>query len=229
MSAVVATSGSPGRPRPPRWLNPRVIAGLVLVLVATVAGAVVVGRAQHTSRVWATTRALAPGIVLRADDLQAVTARLLTDSPPYLRVGDKSKLVGLTINRPLSAHELLPASAVGRTTPGTTLSVPLPSGDAPPIARGQRVRLWVSTPRCHAAVVLSDVAVQDVTGTGGGTFGAGSGQTVVVRVAAAQASRVVQALGIDAAVVRAAVLTGPPLPPLDDAAPSGGLTDCSGS
>jgi hypothetical protein len=224
MSRVVATSGSSGRVRLPSWLNPRVIAGIVLVLVATVVGALVIGRAEQTSRVWAMTRALAPGIVLRADDLEAVTARLPGEFSKYLRAGDKRRLVGLTVNRTLIAHELLPASALSGTPAGTTVSVPLPSGDAPPIARGQRVQLWVSTHRCKAVVVLADVAVQDVTNTGGGTFGTGGGETVVVRVPADEASRVVQALGIDSAVMRAAVLSGPPFA---DVAHEPSLADCA--
>lgn len=225
MSRVVATSASSGRARTPGWLNPRVIAGIVLVLVATVVGAVVIGRAQRSSRMWATSRALSAGIVLRADDLQAVTARVPGDSAKYLEAGDKSKLVGLTVNRALSAHELLPTSALSRTAPGTTVSVPLPSGGGPAVSRGQRVRLWASTPRCPAVVVLPDVAVQDVADTGGGTFGTGGGETVVVRVPADDASRVVQALGIDSAVVRAAVLTGPGP---DEAAAPASLAGCSG-
>ena len=224
MSRVVATSGSSGQVRTPGWLNPRVIAGIVLVLVATVVGALVVGRAQRTTRVWATTRALTPGVVLRSDDLQPVKVRLPGTSK-YLRAGDKAKLVGLTVNRALTGHELLPASALSGTGPGTTLSVPLPSGDAPPVARGQRVRLWVSTRKCKAVVVLADVAVQDVTDTGGGTFGTGAGETVVLRVPADDASRVVQALGIDSAVLRAAVLGSPASP--GNVAPAS-LANCAG-
>jgi len=225
MSRVVSTSGSSGAKRAPGWLNPWVIAGIVLVLVATAGGALLIGRARRTTQVWATTRALAPGIVLRADDLQAVEARLPGDAPRYLRAGDKGKLVGLTVNRALTAHELLPTSALSGTAPGTTVSVPLDSGDAPPVTRGQRVRLWVSTTRCKAVVVLADVAVQDVTNTGGGTFGSGNGETVVLRVLANDASRVVQALGIDSAVMRAAVLTGPPA---DDGASGTSLANCAG-
>lgn len=223
MSRVVATSASSGSARTPGWLNPRVIAGIVLVLVAAVAGAVVIGRTQHSSRVWATTRALTAGIVLRADDLQAVTARLPGGSTKYLKADDKSELVGLTVNRALSAHELLPRSTLSRTAPGTTISVPLPSGAGPPVSRGQRVRLWLSTPHCPAVVVLPDVAVQDVAESSGGTFGTGGGETVVLRVPADDASRVVQALGIDSAVVRAAVLTGPAP---DEAVPAS-LAGCS--
>jgi hypothetical protein len=220
----MALSASSGRAGVPGWLSPRVIAGIVLVLLATVAGALVVGRAGHVARAWATARALSPGIVLRADDIQPVTLRLPDDSSAYLRAGDKGRLVGLTVTRALAAHELLPTSALGRTGPGTTVSVPLPSGTAPPLSRGQRVRLWVSTPRCRAAVVLADVAVQDVTGSSGGTLGTGGAETVVLRVSTGDASRVVQALGIDSAVVRAAVLTGPPA----GVAPEAGLTGCSG-
>lgn len=222
MSRVVASSASSGRGRTPGWLNPRVIAGIVLVLAATVVGAVVLGRAQHSTRVWATTRALAPGIVLRADDLQAVKVRVPGNGSTYVEVGDRRKLVGLTVNRPLSAHGLLPGSALSGTAPGTMISVPLPSGDAPPMARGERVRLWVSTKSCQARVVLADVAVQDVASTGGGTFGTGTGQTLALRVSPGDAQRVVQALSLDSAVVRAAVLAGPP-----DPAPQGGLSGCA--
>jgi hypothetical protein len=88
-------------------------------------------------------------------------------------------------------------------------------------------------------VVLPDVTVQDVRADSGSSFTSGTGgQDVVISVDPALANRVVAALAIDQAQVRAGVLTGNPgaspasVPALPGAA-SGGLpadlARCAGS
>ena len=73
--------------------------------------------------------------------------------------------------------------------------------------------------------MLADVTVQDVQSTGGGAFSSGSAQGVVIRVPAALAGRVITALALDGAVIRAGILSGAAstdpnddLPPLDSCA-----------
>jgi hypothetical protein len=84
----------------------------------------------------------------------------------------------------------------------------------------------VSTRSCSAIAVLADVTVQDVQSTGGGAFSSGSAQGVVIRVPAPLAGRVITALALDGAVIRAGILSGAAaagapnddLPPLDSCA-----------
>jgi len=59
--------------------------------------------------------------------------------------------------------------------------------------------------------ILADVVVQDVQSGSGGAFSSGASQNVVVRVPAALAGRLVTALTIDGAVIRAGILSGTPV------------------
>src|SRR3954449_3519595 len=66
----------PRRVRPPRWLDLRLVLGVLLVLGSVLLGARVVGAADATVPVWAVTGDLAAGTHLVAADLRAVDVRL---------------------------------------------------------------------------------------------------------------------------------------------------------
>jgi hypothetical protein len=203
-AAPAPPSPSPNRVRTPRWLDARLVGGLVLVLAAVLIGAKVVSGAQHTRRVLALTRSLAAGATLRADDLTQVDVRLPSNQ---IYLADQDKAVGRQLNRPLGKGELLPAAALGTPDESTTISVPLQARDAPQLRRGERVEIWLSTPACSSVVLLADVTVQDVH-AGSDAIGAGVGQDVVLTVSPQLADRVVAALADKDAVIRAGVLTG---------------------
>jgi hypothetical protein len=224
MSAMEFPSPAPRRVATPRWLDLRLILGVALVLVAVVLGAVVVSRARHTDREVAVTRDLAAGTTLRADDLRLVDAQL-PDRAAYLESAEDA--VGKVLTRPLSAGELLPAAALGAQPAATTVTVPFAADAAPQLHRGQRIVVWLSTPSCPDVVLLADVVVQDVHSADAGTFGStGTGQDAVLTVSPTLAQRVVSALAIEKAAIRAGVLTGAPSDPapvLPD------LSGCAGS
>jgi hypothetical protein len=211
MSDMEFPSPAPRRVATPRWLDLRLILGVVLVLAAVLLGAVVVSRARHTDREVAVTRDLAAGTTLRADDLRVVDAQL-PDERAYL--GNPDDAVGRILTRPLSAGELLPAAALGAQPAATTVTVPFAADAAPQLHRGQRIVVWLSTPTCPDVVLLNDVVVQDVHSADSGAFaGAGAGQDAVLTVPPALARRVVAALAIEKAAIRAGVLTGAPPDP----------------
>jgi hypothetical protein len=213
-------SPSPNRVRTPRWLDARLVTGLVLVVAAVLIGAKVVSGAQHTRRVLALTHDLAAGATLRAGDLTHVDVRLPADD---VYVDDRDGVIGRQLNRPLGKGELIPSAALGAPAESTTISVPLQARDAPQLHRGQRVEIWLSTPACRSMVLLSDVTVQDVH-AGSDAIGAGTGQDVVLTVSAQLAERVVAALADKDAVIRAGVLTGTPAGGATTELPS--LTGC---
>ncbi|TAM89272.1 MAG: hypothetical protein EPN43_07270 [Jatrophihabitans sp.] len=203
----------PRRTRAPRWLDLRLAGGIALVLLAVVVGARLFSTAQRTEPVLAVTRDLAAGTVLRAGDLTVVQVRV----PGSTYLDDRGAAVGKALTRPVSAGELLPAGAVAQAPATTTLSVPLAAGSAPSLRAGQRIGLWLSTPACASVVLLAEVPVQQVAPAAG----LGGGQDVVIGVRPDQVERVIGALAIDKAVVRAGVLTGSAanaaaLPPLTD-------------
>ena len=207
---MTTASPTPRRVRTPNWFDLRLVAGVVLVLVSVVGGALVVSRADSTSRIWAVARDLAAGTVVTDSDIKAVKVRL-PDRALYLTAEGGLKRdspVGKTVNHQLYSGELLPRAALDTTAPATTITVPLTSDQAPRIVRGQLVELWLSSRLCPAKVILPSVAVQDVQTTGGGAFGTSGAENVVIRVPRDDADRVIAALGLSGTVIRAGLLDG---------------------
>jgi hypothetical protein len=188
----------------------RLVLGVLLVLASILVGARVVSSARETYARVAVRHDLSTGTVLAAGDLELQQVQLPDGgSGVYLR--DVKAAVGKKLNRPLAAGELVPAAALGAVAAQTTVTVPLADGSAPQLRKGQRIELWVSAPKCASVVLLPDVTVQAVHTGSGGAFGGGDGgQDVVVSVAPADAERVVSALAIQDAKLRAGVLSGPP-------------------
>jgi hypothetical protein len=198
----------------PSWVDLRLVAGVMLVLISVAAGALVVASADSTHPVWAVRRSLAAGTVITQDDLQIVKVRL-PDRRRYLPAGSGRRAddpVNETLSRSVAAGELLPRSAIAATPAGTTLTVPLTSDQAPRISRGQEIELWLSSKTCRAVVILPGVTVQDVQSTGGGSFGTSRTENVVIRVPRDQATRVITALGLEGTTIRAGLLGGDPDP-----------------
>lgn len=201
-------SPSPRRIAAPSWLDLRLVLGVVLVLASVLIGAKVVSGARQTYPRVTVRHDLAAGAVLAAGDLHLARVQLPDhgDGVYLARVADA---VGKKLTRPVAAGELLPASALDAVAAQTTVTVPLASGSAPQLHKGQRIELWVSTATCSSLVLLRDVTVQAVHGDSGGSFGAGGdGQDVVISVAPELAERVVAALAIDEVRLRAGVLAG---------------------
>jgi len=204
----VAPSPPARRLAAPSWLDLRLVLGVLLVLGSVLLGAKVVASARHTEARVAARRDLAAGVVLTAGDL-TLTQVQLPDSRRGLYLSRLKDAVGRRLGRPVTAGELLPAAAVTGVPAQTTVTVPLASGSAPQLRKGQRIELWLSTPRCPSVVLLPDVPVQAVHGDAGGSFGAGSdGQDVVISVSPGLAERVVAALALEDVRLRAGVLTG---------------------
>ncbi len=202
---MTVSSPAPRRVKGPSWLDLRLALGVLLVLLAVVAGALVLRSAARTTRVLAATHDLAAGTTLHAQDVTWVDVRL-PQNGDYLR--DRTAIAGKVLNRPVNSGELVPSAAVADATPRTTVSVPLAEGTAPRLSRGQRIQLWLSTASCPSVVLISDAVVQAVD-SGSGALSSDGSQSVTLALSAGDAQRVVTALSIDDAVIRAGVLSGP--------------------
>lgn len=222
---MTGDSPTPRRVSGPSWLDLRLIAGVLLVVAAVLGGAWLVSSAARTVQVLSVTHDLSAGTILRAGDVRAVAVRL-PDRGRYLDAG--VDVAGRQLNRSVSAGELLPAAALRQQPSLTTVSVPLDDGNAPRLSVGQRIELWLSSGTCASVVLLPDAVVQAVETSTSTALASGSGQNVTLALTPQQAQRVVSALAIDGASIRAGVLTGPAvappaLPPLDScSAPAGG-------
>lgn len=212
----------------PSWLDARLLLGVVLVLASVLIGAKIVSGAGHTYATVAARRDLAAGTILTSDDVTLAQVRLPgRGNGVYL--SQLHDAVGKQLGRPVAAGELVPADALTSTAAQTTITVPLEAGTAPDLRKGQRIELWVSTSACSSTVLLPDVTVQAAHADAGGSFSSGTGgQNVVISVAPALADRVVEALALDGAKLRAGVLVGSrPVAAASAASPLPDLAPCS--
>lgn len=173
----------PRRTSRPRWLDVRVIGGILLVVAAVVVGARVVGASSHTTPVWAASRNLAAGTVLTAADLTAVDVNLAGNATHYL-AADKaaSGVVGASLGTGVRAGELVPLSAVQPTQAGKVVVIGVTPDRMPPgVTHGSSIDLYLtsggSTTSSPAVTTLvsAGLVVQSVTApASGGLSGATS-------------------------------------------------------
>jgi SAF domain len=201
-------SPTPRRIATPRWLDLRLVLGIVLVLASVLLGARIVSGARHTYPRVTVRHDLAAGTVLSAADVRLAQVQL-PDHGRGAYLGRLQDAVGRQLTRAVSGGELLPAAALAQVRPQTTVTVPLAAGAAPQLRKGQRIELWVSAAGCSSVVLLPDVTVQALHADAGGSFDSGTGgQDVVISVEPPLADRVITALAIDQAHIRAGVLVG---------------------
>lgn len=164
------------RSRRPGWRNPRLVLGLVLVAGSVALGARLLAAADDTVGVWAVARDLPAGAALDDVDLERRQVRFPDEETAdgYLAARDELP-AGATLNRPVSAGELLPRSAFAKAAGTDLVEVPISvvSDDLPATVRqGSVVDVWVA-PKVAAAgqaqvkavPVLTDVVVVAVPRT----------------------------------------------------------------
>lgn len=134
----------------PRWLDARLVLGVLLVLLSVLVGARVLSGADRSQLVWATDRALAPGSVLTEGDLVPVRVRLFDSAGLYLDAAQPAP-VGYVASRGLGAGELVPDDALRRPEVDVDfrlVTVLVELGHVPPdLVDGQQVDVWVTPAR----------------------------------------------------------------------------------
>jgi hypothetical protein len=198
---------TPRRIRPPRWLDLRLVLGVLLVLGSVLLGARIVAAADATVPVWAVTGDLAPGTELSAADLVAVDVRLDATADAYLSTATRPE--GRTLARAVREGELLPRTALEEADELVQLALPVQSGYVPPsLERGQLVDVYAVADPAAGATAIADggvtlvvrqAPVQAISGRSEGVL---STPTTVVQVVVAVASE-------DAADVLAAIAGRP--------------------
>lgn len=202
------------RARPPRWLDLRMIIGLLLVAVCVVAGARIVSAADQTVRVWALTADLAAGTTLTESDLTTVDVRLDEHAGIYLAA--TSDPVGKTLTRDVGDGDLLPVKAVQAEDELVSLALSIPASHVPmTVARGDRVSLYATAaPPAGSqqeagatSVVIESVTVAEVSERSQGALSVGSGELqVVVKVPSCAVAQILD--GIVQKVLTVVEVTG---------------------
>lgn len=129
----------------PGWRDPRLIVGVILVLLAVAGGARVVSSMDQADPVYAAARALLPGQEVGSGDVTVVDVRLGPAAAQYVSAASPLE-PGTHVVRPVAAGELIPLSALGDRSAATdkTVSVTIDSATADTLTAGTVVDLWVS-------------------------------------------------------------------------------------
>jgi hypothetical protein len=194
---------SPRRVRPPRWLDLRLVLGVLLVLASVLVGARIVNAADATVPVWAVAEDLAAGTELTAEDLVAVDVRLDDAADAYLSTATRPE--GRTLARAVREGELLPRKALEEADELVQLALPVQSGYVPPgLGRGQLVDVYaVADPAAGAtsvadgsvSLVVRKAPVQAISGRSEGVLSTPTTAVqVVVAVTADDATAVLSAI-----------------------------------
>ena len=191
----------PRRVRPPRWLDLRLVLGVLLVLGSVLLGARVVGAADATVPVWSVAADLSAGTELAPSDLVAVQVRLGDAAGAYLSTGTDP--AGRTLARAVRAGELLPRSALEEPADLVQVALPVQAGYVPPgLTRGQVVDVYgvtdpAGTTSGEGVVpVVEGAPVQAVSGRAEGVLSTATTTVqVVVAVPAEDAAAVLGAIG----------------------------------
>jgi hypothetical protein len=151
------------------WRDPRLWIGVALVTGSVVAGARILAGADDMTAVGSASSDLAAGQTLTAEDLRVARVRFddTADEQRYL-AADAELPTDLTLTRPLTSGELVPAAALGEQSEDDTVavSVAVAAEHVPTdLVRGSRVDVWVigedRRSRAAAELVLDDVLVLD--------------------------------------------------------------------
>src|ERR1022692_4108556 len=146
--------------RRPRWLDIRLVVGVLLVIGAVLTGALVVSGADHRSSYWALQHDVSAGTVLSDADLVPVRAQLGESAGSYL--SSTEAVIGKSVLHPMRGGQLIPRLELAAPVQGVLVTVPVRSDNAPRLARADRVTLWLSTKSCRGVVLLSDAVVVEV-------------------------------------------------------------------
>ena len=135
------------RLRAPRWKDPRLIVGIVLVLASVLMGALLVSRLSATTSVLVARGPIVPGDPLESADLATVELRLGDHREQY--VGTLEAIPeGAVTTQTVQAGELVPVSAVGQSqdVPLRPVVIPVEATVAESVVPGSSVELWHTSP-----------------------------------------------------------------------------------
>lgn len=180
----------------PRWRDGRLVAGVLLVLLAALLGARVLAAADRTTNVLLAARSMAPGHLLSPADLRVGRIRLSGVAGRYWGEADLSGLTGHPLVTAVAAGDLLPRSAVGATAdpqPARVVSIPVDPARLPPLAAGDRVDVFATVKSAGTAAGATSAVLRSVEYLGTGDSGSGSTVSIRLLVPVAETGGLVRA------------------------------------
>lgn len=180
-----------------RWLDTRLLLGLLLVLCSVVAGARLFAAADDTVPVWTAAADLGPGVPLGPADVVPRQVRLVGGAEHYLSASGPVP-AGLVLTRPVGRGELLPAGAVAPAGSMDLRRVPVEAERLAGLGRGAVVDVYAlpaatqGQPPGAAQLVLPQLTVAEVEEPGR-ALGAPRGRGVVLLVPGPEVRRLLDA------------------------------------
>ncbi len=175
----------------PRWADPKLLFGVLLVIVAMLLGARVFAMADNTVEIYAVKADMKTGDALEGSSVVPVRVRFTaSDNAEAYVSATESIPQAMKVTHDLRAGEFLPRSAFATTTPQELLDMAIPVKDEaiPPLNSGDHVNVVVqpqatSGESSEAVMVLKDVPVVQVPNSGGGGItGSNASSGLTVRV-----------------------------------------------
>ncbi|MFJ4168447.1 SAF domain-containing protein [Paenarthrobacter sp. NPDC089714] len=177
-------TSSAGRLKKPSWKDPRLLIGLLLVLVSVSGVIAVVGSADKTTPMFSAREPIAVGQQVTRDDLKVVNVRLDEVEPEYMAVADGLTEGKVALQR-IEKDQLVPRRSLGQTESLNRKPVAISVEEPLPVqvVAGARVDVWVAMPGSKRAydqptLLLPGAEISQVT-PGSTTLG-GSKATVVL-------------------------------------------------
>jgi hypothetical protein len=191
MSDAQPTARKASRLALPRWADPKLLFGVLLVIVAMLLGARVFAMADNTVEIYAVKADMKTGDVLEGSSVVPVRVRFTgADNANAYVSATETIPTAMKITHDLRAGEFLPRSAFAATTTEQLLDMAIPVKDEaiPPLGTGDHVNVVVSPQAASgessdAVMVLKDVPVVQAPSTGGGGITGGNASAgLTVRV-----------------------------------------------
>jgi Flp pilus assembly protein CpaB len=200
----------------PGWINLRTVLGLLLFSAALLGGNRLLAAAKETQSVWVAARDIAQDAVLGPGDVEAAEVKLPAGvTATYMSA--TASLYGEVVTRPLRAGEIIPGTALARSTdPSAARSITIPVEPEHAVGGvlqpGDRVDVLVTfdpeNVRARTVLLARAVEVLDVVETGSVAFGEGALVGLTVGVTPEQAPRL--AFAVRTGVVDVARVDGSP-------------------
>jgi hypothetical protein len=174
----------------PRWLDPKLFLGILLVLASMAFGARIIANADKSTEVWVAKEDIPENTVVDPAKMLARTKiRFTSDEDAKLYLSARNPFPkGVRSVRTVAKGELVPARALTKQPDDLLIDLPVPiNGDGIPFdaAKGDRVDVWAvpaetkgDEVKAEAVKVLSDVQLMSLPKSGG-LGGSGGGAATV--------------------------------------------------
>jgi len=135
------------RLRKPSWKDPRLLLGLLLVLVSTAGTVALIGSLDHGVEIYVARQGIPAGARLSTQDLERMTVRLGGAEAQYLRADEPLPEDAIATSF-VGKGQLVPRGSIGaaRALTGKPVVVPVDGVLPEQLQEGARADVWVAAP-----------------------------------------------------------------------------------